>query len=63
MITRLLIIVVIALPSWYFSDMDSPSRFFAYILPIITFGCFIAFCFWIIAVFSHLGEHKKLHNK
>ena len=63
MLTRLLIIVLIALPSWYFSDMDSPSRFFAYILPLLTFASFIAFCFWVIAVFAHMGEHEKRQDR
>ncbi len=58
MLTRLLIIIVIAIPCWYFSDMDSPSRFLAYVLPLATFACFIAFCIWVIAFFAHIGENK-----
>ncbi|MBT3205539.1 MAG: hypothetical protein HOB14_00460 [Gammaproteobacteria bacterium] len=58
MLTRLLIIIVIAMPSWYFSDMDSPSRFLAYVLPLATFASFIAFCIWVIALFAHIGENK-----
>jgi len=56
MYLRLIIIFLIALPSWYFTDMDSPSFFLAYVLPIITFACFIAFCLWLIGYFQHLGE-------
>lgn len=56
MLTRILIILVVALPSWYFSDMDSASRFYAYVLPIITFICLIAFCLWIIELFARMGN-------
>ncbi len=59
MLSRLLIIIIIAIPSWYFSDMDSPSRFYAYVLPIVTFASMISFCFWVIALFAHIGEQKK----
>ena len=61
MLVRLLIILLIALPSWYFTDMDSPSRLLAYVLPIINFTCFIAICLWIIDLFSHLGE-QRIHK-
>lgn len=63
MVLRLIIILVIAIPSWYFTDMDSPSRFLAYGLPIITFICGIMFCLWIISLFEHIGEHKKLKRE
>ncbi len=56
MYLRLIIIIMIAVPSWYFTDMDSSSRVLAYVLPIITFGCFIAFCLWVIGFFQHIGQ-------
>jgi len=58
MLSRLLIIMLIALPSWYFSDMDSPSRLYAYVLPIITFICLVSFCIWVISVFAKIRESK-----
>ena len=62
MLTRFLIIIIIALPSWYFSDMDSTSRLYAYVLPILTFVCFIVFCLWVLAFFARAGEHKNQHD-
>ena len=59
MLFRLLLILIIALPSWYFTDMDSPSRIYAYVLPIINFICVILFCLWLIALFANMGQGKK----
>lgn len=62
MLKRLLVILVIAIPSWYFSDMNSLSRLYAYVLPIIVFVCGIAFCLWLISVFEHVGEQRKINK-
>ncbi len=59
MLIRLLIIMLITLPSCYYSDIDSPLRFYACVLPIITFVCLISFCIWAISVFEHIGENDK----
>ena len=61
MALRLLIILVIGLPAYYFSDMDSPSRFFAYVLPIIAFACVVALAMWVIALFAHMGKQEHHH--
>lgn len=60
MVKRLLLILIIAIPSWYFSDMDSPSRFNADVLPITTFVCGITFCLWLISVFEHVDDQLKI---
>lgn len=59
MLLRLAIILVIAIPAWYYADMDSPSRFLAYVLPIVLFACVIAFCLWLIKLFEQLGQTSK----
>ncbi len=58
MLLRLLVILIILIPSWYFSDMDSLSRLHAYVFPIITFVATLALCLWIIDVFAHLKNKK-----
>jgi len=59
MLIRFLVIVIVAIPSWYFTDMESTSRFLAYVLPLISFACYIAICFWVIAVFAQLGQQEN----
>ena len=59
MALRLFIILAIGLPAFYFSNMESPSRFFAYVLPITAFVCVVALAMWIIALFSHLGREPR----
>lgn len=59
MIIRLFLLLLVGLPSWYFSNMDSPSRFLAYVLPIITFICFLLFCLWVIRWFEQIKIHSK----
>jgi len=54
MTLRLILILAIGLPAFYFSDMDSESRFLAYVLPITTFACVVALCMWIINWFAHI---------
>ncbi len=61
MALRLIIILAIGLPAFYFSDMDSPSRFFAYVLPIIAFVCVAALAMWIIALFARMGQQEEHH--
>ena len=59
MLKRLLLILCVGIPSWYFSDMDSQSRFYAYVLPIATFLSVLAFCLWLIELFEHLGSEEN----
>jgi hypothetical protein len=61
MALRLIIILIIGLPAFYFSNMDSPSRLFAYVLPIITFVCVVALAMWVIALFAHIGQQPNRH--
>ena len=56
---RLLIILLIAIPSWHYSDMQSLSSFRAYVLPVVLFFCFLAFCLWLIDLFEHIGKSAK----
>ncbi len=56
MALRLFVILMIGLPAFIFSDMDSSSRFFAYVLPITAFVCVIALAMWVIALFAHIGR-------
>ncbi len=58
MILRLIIILAIGLPAWYFSDMQSDSRFFAYVLPITAFVCVAALAMWVIALFAKMGRDE-----
>lgn len=62
MLKRLIFILIIAVPCWYYSDMDNPSRFYAYVLPIATFLASLAFCLWIIEVFEHIGDKSNRHS-
>lgn len=55
---RLLLILLIAIPSWYFTDMQSPERFYAYVLPIVNFICVILFCLWLVSFVARMGKHK-----
>lgn len=59
MLKQLLIILAVALPSWFLSDMESTSRLYAYVFPILTFASLLAFCLWVIEVFEHLGNGKN----
>jgi hypothetical protein len=56
---RLMLILIIAIPSWYFTDMHSPERLYSYVLPIINFICVILFCLWLVAFFATIGKRKK----
>ncbi|MDJ0832362.1 MAG: hypothetical protein QNJ69_02500 [Gammaproteobacteria bacterium] len=56
---RLLIILIVAIPSWYYTDMDSMSLLRAYLLPVLLFFSFLAFCLWLIDLFEHLGKPAK----
>ncbi len=59
MIVKLVLIILIAVPSWYFTDMDSSSRFLSYVLPIVSFFCLLAFCLWLIDLFEHIGQQRQ----
>ncbi len=59
MVKRLLIILAVGLPSWYLADMESTSRLYAYVFPILTFVCVLALCLWLIEVFEHIGADDK----
>ena len=59
---RLILILLIGIPSWYFTDMESASRVYAYVLPIISFICLLGFCLWLIDLFSHIGEQRKANQ-
>jgi len=59
MLKQLIIILAVAVPSWYLSDMDSPSRLYAYVFPILTFASVLAFCLWLIEVFEHIGNREN----
>ena len=61
MLTRLIIILAVAIPSWYFSDMSSSSRVEAYLLPILTFASILAFCLWVIDLFEHINTGHDKH--
>jgi hypothetical protein len=56
---RLTVLLIIAIPSWYFTDLDSPARMYAYILPLLTFLCVLLFCLWIIDVFANMEDDSK----
>lgn len=58
---RLFLLLIIAIPSWYFTDMDSTARLYAYVLPLINFVCVLLFCLWLIDVFAHIDDdsHPK----
>ncbi len=56
---RLIVLLIIAIPSWYFTDMDSMSRLYAYVLPLITFISVLFFCLWIIDVFAHIDNRNN----
>ncbi len=56
MAIKLFFILLIGLPAFYFSDMDSPSRFYAYVLPITSFACVIALALWIVAWFARRSD-------
>lgn len=58
MYVRLAIILFVTVTAWYFSDMDSSSRFLAYVLPIVTFTGFLAFCLWVIQFAQQFGNSK-----
>jgi hypothetical protein len=55
---RLILLLAVALPAWYFTDMESTSRLESYVFPIITFVCFLLFCLWVIGVFARMGGNK-----
>lgn len=59
MLLKLMMIVAIGLPSWYYADMSSNSRIEAYVLPLLTFASILALCLWIIEVFQHFGENRQ----
>ena len=59
MLKQLIIILAIGLPSWFLSDMDSTSRVYAYVFPILTFACVLAFCLWLIEFFERIGTGKR----
>jgi hypothetical protein len=56
---RLIVLLIIAIPSWFFTDMDSMSRFYAYVLPLLTFICVLFFCLWIVDVFAHIDKRNN----
>ncbi len=56
---RLFIILLVAIPSWYYTDMDNVSLVRAYLLPVLLFFSFLAFCLWIIDLFEHFGNSGK----
>lgn len=58
MYVRLVIILIVTVTAWYFSDMDSSSRFLAYLLPIVTFVGFLVFCLWLIRFAQQFGNPK-----
>ena len=59
MLLKLAVIILVAAPSWYFTDMDSSSRFLSYVLPIVSFICLLAFCLWLIDLFEHIGKQRQ----
>jgi hypothetical protein len=56
---KLAIILAIALPAWYFSDMSSSSRVEAYVLPLIAFVSVLALALWVIEAAQKLGRNSK----
>ncbi len=59
---QFVLIAGIGLTSWYLSDMDSTSRLYSYVFPILGFISVVAFCLWLVGLASHIGERSKPHD-